>query len=119
MAKRNKSKRSSLVQGVQTLNISTLISKAIDRSSGQYLYANHAQFTVTDKEINLDFYFVGVSPTSEIEASFIQRIVIPHVLGKGFTTGLANAIASFESGQNIILPNQRQPLPDDKITIWT
>src|SRR4030067_1929474 len=101
MAKRNKSKSVQLEQGTQTVNLVELIENAVDRSSGQYLYANHAQFTVTDKEVNLDFYFVGVSPTATIEASFTQRIVIPHALAKGFATGLANAIASYEAGQGV------------------
>lgn len=94
------------------------MSNAVDGSPGQNLYANHAQFVISDKEVLIDLYFVGFSYNAKVEAVFLQRVVIPHTLAKGFATGLANAIASYESGQGVILPNQRQPLSDDKITIW-
>jgi hypothetical protein len=118
MSKRSKSGFSQPDPRVETINIGQLIAKAVDRSPGKFLYANHAQFVVSDKEVSIDLFFVGLSHASEVEAVFLQRIVIPHALAKGFATGLANAIASFEAGQGVILPNQRQPFPDDKITIW-
>ncbi|RJP48347.1 MAG: DUF3467 domain-containing protein [Anaerolineaceae bacterium] len=102
----------------QTVNIRDLISKSVDKSTGHSIYANHAQFLVTDKEIYIDFYFVGRSHQEKIEATFVQRIIIPLSLGKGVAEGLANAIANFEVGENITLPNSRPTQPEDKITIW-
>ncbi len=102
----------------QVVNAQSLISKALDKSTGLPLYANHAQFLMSDKEISIDFYFMGLSHQGKAEAVFLQRIVVPLVLGKGFATGLANAIANYELGENVILPNSRSPFPEDKITIW-
>ncbi len=121
MSKRNKLSTISQTRPTavtQMVNAQSLVSKAIDKSTGLPIYANHAQFLMTDKEICIDFYFIGLSHQSKIEAIFTQRIIVPLVLGKGFATGLANAIANYELGENVTLPNLRSPFPEDKITIW-
>ncbi|MEW6241346.1 MAG: DUF3467 domain-containing protein [Chloroflexota bacterium] len=120
MSKRNKPSTTKANRGLQTVNLGQLIAGATDQSTGQFLYANHAQFAVTDKEVYIDLYFVGLSPNSytQAEARFLQRVIIPHALAKGFATGLANAVANYETGEGVIFPNQRQPSLDDKVTIW-
>lgn len=122
MSKKNKTRtiipQAKSTAVTQVVNAQSLVSKAIDKSTGVPLYANHAQFLMTDKEISIDFYFIGLSHQAKVEAIFVQRIVVPLVLGKGFATGLANAIANYELGVNVTLPNLRSPFPEDKITIW-
>ena len=122
MSKKNKPKIPTIKPKVTALNqvvsVASLINKAVDKSSGVPLYANHAQFLITDKEICIDLYFMGLTHQAKAEAVFLQRVVIPLVLGKGFATGLANAIASYESGESVIIENKRPPSSDDKVTIW-
>jgi hypothetical protein len=101
------------------ITIRDLIKNSIDKSSPT-IYANHAQFGMTGNEIFVDFYRLepnpGVTPTPS--AYFVQRIIIPVSLGKGFAVGLANLIDGFERSSGIAIPNNRAPDPQDTIRIW-
>ncbi len=86
------------------------------------IYANHAQFLVTNSEIIIDLYKlspdVRVNKKLKVTATRIQRLILPHSLGKGFVEGLANAIASFQDNQGVELVNSRGKDPSDRIKVW-
>jgi hypothetical protein len=100
--------------------VSELFTSAQSIVTGPGLYANQAHFSVTQNEIIMDFYVIGPSTTGETKPELIrvQRILLPNGIGKGFVTGLANAIAKYEKIMNIILPNQRGKVEGDEIELW-
>lgn len=104
----------------QRVELRPLLEKAQDRRETSIAYANHAQFSVNINEIFIDLYQLGPRPgdPSKIEVVLTQRVVIPVSLGKGFATGLANLIAGLERETGKLVPNNREPDPDDTIVIW-
>ncbi len=86
------------------------------------IYANHAQFLVTNSEIIIDLYKLSpdlrASKKLKVNAMRVQRVIVPHSLGKGFVEGLANAIASFQDNQGVELVNSREKDPSDRIKVW-
>jgi hypothetical protein len=75
---------------------------------------------VNPNEIFIDFYHLQPTPgdPSNVQGLFIERVVLPIGLGKGFTTGLANLIAGYEKALGVVVPNNREPEPSDTIKIW-
>lgn len=100
------------------ISVADLLSKAgktFDRDS----YSNHIQVVITANELFIDFFYISpVVGKSTPTMDHVQRIIIPVSLAKGLTTALANVVASHETEHDTILPNSREPDPDDKITIW-
>lgn len=83
-------------------------------------YANHVQIAISTNELFLDLYLVNPHPaSSELQAEAIQRIVLPSGIAKGLASAIVNAIAGFEEETKINLPLQREPDPNDRITLWT
>jgi hypothetical protein len=84
------------------------------------IYANHAQFVVTQSEIIIDLFKISPDSNSDIgvNAIRIQRIFLPHSIGKGFVEGLANAINNFQHDTGIELVNTRDKNPNDKIKVF-
>lgn len=102
------------------IKISDLIS-SVKVPENPDIYVNHAQFAVSGNEVFVDLYFISPNPGDPhaVTAAFKQRIILPHTIVKGFATAMANSVARFELETNIVLPNQREQQPDDKITIWS
>jgi hypothetical protein len=84
------------------------------------IYANHAQFTITVNEIIIDLYKIFPDHKSKIGVSSerLQRVFIPHSLGKGFVEGLANAIQNYQDDTGNQLVNNREKTENDKIKVW-
>ena len=84
------------------------------------LYINHARFLVTSSEIVIDLYKISPGQREElsVKAEKIQRLILPHSLGKGFVEGLANAINIYEEDNKVKLVNSRVSGPRDKIKVW-
>ncbi len=85
------------------------------------IYVNHALFTMTTHEVIIDLYKLSPVPNSnppKAEAEYVQRIYLPHSLAKGFVTGLANVIGSYEKDNNQQIINNRNPSEDDNVVIW-
>lgn len=105
-----------------TLSIDQIIENSDIKDLDIGLFANHARFHIGNTEIILDFY--RLSPegagieSGNYKATLLQRVLIPLSLGKGFATGLANAIASFETGTGKSLPLDRPTQETDEIEIW-
>jgi hypothetical protein len=127
MTKHSRSKKATEIKLTEAktfeVNLADILEKAVDSSSPP-VYANHAQFGigVNGNEIVIDFYRIehkpGVSSQPSVSAIFLQRIIIPVGLGKGFVVGLANLIDGFERTTGITIPNQRKPNPDDTMGLW-
>lgn len=97
------------------------ILKEIGEPENQSLYANHAQFSMTTHEIIIDLFKISPVPGSNpqhVKSEYLQRIFIPHSLGKGFATALANIIDSYERDNNVQVQNNRTPPKEDTIVIW-
>lgn len=92
------------------------------------MYANHAQVTLTNNELVLDFYYLSPDPaiitgkthsrSKEAIALHVQRTVAPLSLAKGLATAIANVVAVFEAEKSTTIPTTRTRMPEDKITIW-
>jgi len=84
------------------------------------VYANHAQISMTNNEIFLDFFRIDplVEGGVSVEAVHVNRVIIPHSLGKGFATAIANVIAQYEEDHGTKVPNFRVPEGSEKIKIW-
>lgn len=103
------------------ISIPELLAKAAQAPENPDLYVNHAQIVITNNEIVVEFYYL--SPTNivtnlQVKATLKQRIILPHALGKGLATALANVIASYEDDNETVLPNNRIKAEDEKIVIW-
>lgn len=101
------------------VNIPDLIRKATDKS-GVPIYANHAQFSIGANEINIDLYQLGNNPIQlgKPQAIFVQRIVIPFSLVKGFVSALANIVKRFERDTGITIENTRPKDSEDILDVW-
>ena len=84
------------------------------------IYINHARFMVTSSEIVIDLYKISPLQGEDltVKSERVQRLFLPHSLGKGFVEGLANAINNFEEDNNVKLINSRARAPRDKIKVW-
>jgi hypothetical protein len=84
------------------------------------IYANHAQFVVTPSEIIIDLFKLAPDTKSKIgvNAERIQRIILPHSIGKGFVEGLANAINNYQQEAGVELVNTRSNEPNDQIRVF-
>lgn len=106
--------------GTETFSIDTLFNAATVKESESGVYANHARFSITGNEIVVDFYLISSAfkKGEKPKSIHVKRVLLPVGLGKGFATGLANAIANFENTTGIEIPNQRDKLENDVIEIW-
>lgn len=106
---------------VQSYTLEEILANA---SKGDYvdIYANHAQFVVTDNEIVIDLFKLSPENKPEnqpqVDAVRVQRILLPHSLGKGFVNALANAIVMYEENSGNHLPNNRGRRDTDKVNVW-
>lgn len=101
------------------VDIPQLLRRAQDKS-GIPLFANHVQFSFGMQEIALDFYLLGTDTKEQgkPQAVFLQRIIIPLWLSKGFANAMANLIRRFEKDTGTTIPNSRERQPDDLVDIW-
>jgi hypothetical protein len=120
MAKRNHPQQQRPSEQVQALNTRTLILNAKDDRPAPTVYANHAQFSMGENELYLDFYRIEPEPADprNVQAFLVQRVAIPHGLAKGLATAVANLVAGFENALGIAIPLNRTPDPNDLIKIW-
>ena len=107
--------------GKKEYSVAEIISKA-KIGDNPDIYANHAQIMVTNAEIIIDLFKISPDPakqtTMKISAEMVQRILLPHSLGKGLVDALANSIANFQIENNIEFQNNRKPDVNDKIKVW-
>lgn len=91
-------------------------------SDREDIYSNHAQVVVTDGEIIIDFYKLGPGKRMKegypLEATRVQRVYLPHSLGKGLVDAIANSIINYQEKSGIELPNHRDKRDTDKVNIW-
>lgn len=100
------------------IDITDLIAKTKEMPEG--IYANFAQFLISNHEVFLDFYHVSPKPGGAgLNVQSAQRIIIPLSLAKGTVEALANVIADFEADHGIELINSREPAESDRIHIWS
>src|SRR5215213_10323930 len=106
MAKRRHPQGQVIGPGVRTINALSLTANAKDLRETPFIYANHAQFSINPNEVFMDFYNLQpeANDPSNVQALFIQRVVLPIGLAKGFATGLSNLIASYEKAMDINVP---------------
>jgi hypothetical protein len=95
-----------------------LVAKTSDSEGQRETYSNHAQVSITNSEILLDFYYVKQNQKGALQTVRVQRMILPHSLGKGLTNALANIIAIYEEENGVALPSSRPKQPEDKIEIW-
>ncbi len=125
MAKRNPAPKrqpelvSPQARGIRITKVTDFLNKA-SLEKMDVTYANHVQIAISTNELFLDLYLVNPHPaSSELQAEAIQRIVLPSGIAKGLASAIVNAIAGFEEETKINLPLQREPDPNDRITLWT
>ena len=83
------------------------------------VYANYAEFSMSNSEIFLDFYLINPEPgNQDLKIDPAIRVLIPPALIKGFVAGLANMVKRHEMNTGIEIPNSRTPTKDDVIEIW-
>lgn len=119
MSKRNRHSGEIKTPGM-VVSLLPALQKAKESDTAPRIYANHVRFSVNSNEIIIDLYRIESEfATAETPQAFLlQRVFIPHGLGKGFATALANAIARFEKAIGTNFPNNREPDPEDIINIW-
>lgn len=85
------------------------------------VYANYAQFAVSNDELFMDFYFLEPPKPDYVgkpNATLVSRVAVPLTLSKGITTALANVIDQHEQITKSKIKNNRTKQPTDTITIW-
>jgi hypothetical protein len=103
--------------------VDDLIAKAKTDETRPDLYCNFTQIVITNSEIFLDFYYLSprqgkVVAQQSIDATRMQRVILPLSNAKGLATALANVIAQYEVDHDTVLANQRPTQEGDTITIW-
>ena len=113
--------KNSDTSGKVEISVADIVSKA-KMGENPDIYANHAQIMVTNSEIIIDFYKIAPVPEKHgampVSAERVQRLLLPHSLGKGLVAALANSIANFQNENNVEFPNNRVPDENDKIKVW-
>jgi Protein of unknown function (DUF3467) len=87
----------------KTLSIPEAVKKAESIAQDSGIYSNYVQFSVTTNEIILDFYYLvpPISDMSSVKATHLQRVIVPHTIGKAFAKTLGNVISTYEEEQGI------------------
>lgn len=80
------------------IDISKIIARASKDKSLPDIYANHAQFTASKQEFIIDLFRIAPDPIDlqKLQANFLQRIIIPTAMAKGFVTAMAMGLEKFE-----------------------
>lgn len=105
---------------VRETPIGTVLANIKDHKDAPRIYANHAQFGINLNEIFIDFYRIEPDPADGTRpvGTFLQRVIVPIGLGKGFASGMANLVDGFEKATGMEVPNNRKRFEDDTIDIW-
>ncbi len=97
-----------------------LLKEAIIPEAFPFSFANHAQIMIQGETLFLDFYILYPSPGVDAKPTLrlVHRIVLPLEQAKGFTSAIANMVASYELTTEKKLPNLRGDNPTDLMKIW-
>ncbi|MBN8620654.1 MAG: DUF3467 domain-containing protein [Anaerolineae bacterium] len=89
------------------IDIEEILNAAIDATDNKFSYATNIRLNITNNEVTLDFYFVGVdprNPNADPIAQRLNRIVIPVALAKNIGELLIDNTSRWEETFGVELP---------------
>ena len=79
-------------------DVSKSLAQASMNETQMSVYANHVQFSSNRTEVIIDLFFIGPDPLAptKLKANYLQRVVIPGALAKGFVSAMAKTIPNLD-----------------------